>query len=106
MRFEYAPIHLLVAIRFLGMAGFTAHSAFSVQLVRIHRVRSVMNTDTDKNKASAGAESAKVWYHVFAFPSMQYIGCDVSGDAENPDIYDPRIGGNGDVIWQKADVNQ
>lgn len=41
------------------------------------------------------------WYHVFAFPSLKHI-CDVKADAINPDCYDPRIRGDGEVVWQEA----
>jgi hypothetical protein len=47
------------------------------------------------------APSVKVWWNVFAFPSLQFI-CAVRDDATNPRTYDPRIGGDGAVIWQIA----
>ncbi len=44
----------------------------------------------------------KVWYNVYDAGTLQYI-CSVSGDPENPECYDPRINGSGEVVWQKAD---
>lgn len=45
----------------------------------------------------------QVWWNVFAFPSLKHI-CAIKDDANNPRTYDPRIGGDGNVIWQRADT--
>lgn len=44
----------------------------------------------------------KVWWNVFDADTHKFI-CGVRDDAENPHMYDPRIGGSGNVIWQIAD---
>ena len=43
-----------------------------------------------------------VWWNCFTFPGLRHI-CSVTGTPDNPPDYDPRIGGNGEIVWQLAD---
>ena len=41
------------------------------------------------------------YYNVFDGETLEYI-CQVGTTEKEPKIYDPRIKGNGNVIWQKV----
>jgi len=43
----------------------------------------------------------QTWWRCFSFPELKHI-CDITGDEENPPDYDPRMKGNGEIIWQKV----
>jgi hypothetical protein len=45
-----------------------------------------------------------IWWRCFSFPELVHI-CDITGDIDidNPPSHDPRIGGNGKIVWQKLD---
>jgi hypothetical protein len=41
-----------------------------------------------------------IWWRCFSFPELVHI-CDMTGDIDNPPSHDPRIGGDGNLVWQK-----
>lgn len=55
--------------------------------------------------SQSDTQAQKIWFHVFDAATLVHI-CDVraeTDDGQHPlHPYDPRIDGNGEVIWQLA----